>query len=90
MSRKTGQHLPGKYTVLALMDYYIPAHKAGGPIRTVANIVERLGDANWKRMRQYNVFVNFLLIIGSLCWNLAHLIPILRLRYNSNKFLKKD
>ncbi|HEX8650330.1 MAG TPA: glycosyltransferase family 4 protein [Pyrinomonadaceae bacterium] len=30
--------------VLILCDYYLPGYKAGGPIRTLANIVEHLGD----------------------------------------------
>lgn len=33
-----------KHKVLVLMDCYIPGHKAGGPIRTVSNMVEALGD----------------------------------------------
>ena len=30
--------------VLVFSDYYLPGYKAGGPIRTTANMVERLGD----------------------------------------------
>lgn len=30
--------------VLAVLDYYLPGYKAGGPVRTVANLIERLGD----------------------------------------------
>jgi glycosyltransferase involved in cell wall biosynthesis len=30
-------------TVLTLVDYYLPGYRAGGPVRTVANVVERLG-----------------------------------------------
>jgi glycosyltransferase involved in cell wall biosynthesis len=30
--------------ILALNDYYLPGFKAGGPIRSLANIVERLGE----------------------------------------------
>lgn len=30
--------------VLAFMSHYLPGYKAGGPIRTVANMVEALGD----------------------------------------------
>ena len=30
--------------VLILCDYYLPGYKAGGPIRTLSNIVEQLGD----------------------------------------------
>lgn len=30
--------------ILIIIDYYLPGFKAGGPIRTIANIVEALGD----------------------------------------------
>lgn len=30
--------------ILTLADYYLPGYKAGGPIRTIANLVDRLGD----------------------------------------------
>ncbi|HMQ34327.1 MAG TPA: glycosyltransferase [Chloroflexaceae bacterium] len=30
--------------VLALVDYYLPGYKSGGPLRTIANMVARLGD----------------------------------------------
>lgn len=30
--------------VLVLLDFYLPGYKAGGPLRTISNIVERLGD----------------------------------------------
>lgn len=33
-----------KKTVLILYDYYLPGYKAGGPIRTISNIVSRLSD----------------------------------------------
>jgi glycosyltransferase involved in cell wall biosynthesis len=33
-----------KPTILSLCDYYLPAYKAGGPPRSVANIVEQLSD----------------------------------------------
>jgi len=33
-----------KLIILAFADYYLPGYKAGGPIRTLANIVDRLGD----------------------------------------------
>ena len=33
-----------KLKILALVNYYLPGYKAGGPIRTLANMVERLGD----------------------------------------------
>lgn len=33
-----------KFKVFILGDYYLPGYKAGGPIRTLANLVERLGD----------------------------------------------
>ena len=30
--------------ILTLVDHYPPAYKAGGPLRSVSNLVERLGD----------------------------------------------
>lgn len=30
--------------ILVIIDYYLPGYKAGGPTRTIANMVERLGD----------------------------------------------
>lgn len=30
--------------VLVLLDYYLPGYKSGGPLRTIGNMVERLGD----------------------------------------------
>ena len=30
--------------MLTLIDYYLPGFNAGGPLRTVANMVDRLGD----------------------------------------------
>jgi glycosyltransferase involved in cell wall biosynthesis len=41
MSRDTTK----RPVVLAVVDYYLPGFKGGGPIRTIANLVERLGDA---------------------------------------------
>ena len=33
-----------KFAILTLVDFYLPGYKAGGPIRTLANMVDRLGD----------------------------------------------
>jgi len=33
-----------KLAILTLVQYYLPGYKAGGPIRTLANMVDRLGD----------------------------------------------
>ena len=30
--------------ILVLIDFYLPGYKAGGPLRTISNMVERLGD----------------------------------------------
>lgn len=30
--------------ILTFVDYYLPGFKAGGPLRTIANLVDRLGD----------------------------------------------
>lgn len=32
------------WRILVIIDHYLPGYKAGGPIRTIANMVERLGD----------------------------------------------
>ena len=31
-------------SVLALLDYYLPGYKSGGPLRSISNLVESLGD----------------------------------------------
>ena len=36
--------LSEKKKVLVFIDHYLPGYKAGGPIRTLANVVERLGE----------------------------------------------
>jgi glycosyltransferase involved in cell wall biosynthesis len=33
-----------KKTILCFTDYYLPGYKGGGPIQSIANLVERLGD----------------------------------------------
>lgn len=33
-----------KPIVLALVRYYLPGYKSGGPVRTIANLVDHLGD----------------------------------------------
>ena len=30
--------------ILCFVDYYLPGYKAGGPIRSIANLVEHLGN----------------------------------------------
>jgi glycosyltransferase involved in cell wall biosynthesis len=35
---------PGAMTILVPLDTYLPGYKAGGPIRSIANMVEALGD----------------------------------------------
>ena len=30
--------------ILVLIEYYLPGHKSGGPVRTVANMVDQLSD----------------------------------------------
>ena len=36
--------VPGNPVILALVDYYPPAFRAGGPTRSVPRIVDQLGD----------------------------------------------
>ena len=33
-----------RVTVLVFIGYYLPGYKAGGPVRSIANVVETLGD----------------------------------------------
>ena len=33
-----------KKTILCFVDHYLPGYKAGGPIQSIANLVENLGD----------------------------------------------
>jgi glycosyltransferase involved in cell wall biosynthesis len=35
---------PAHIRILALLEHYLPAYKAGGPLRTVENMVEQLGE----------------------------------------------
>jgi glycosyltransferase involved in cell wall biosynthesis len=35
---------PAPIRILALLEHYLPAYKAGGPLRTVGNMVEQLGE----------------------------------------------
>lgn len=37
-------HLQNKKKILIFIDWFLPAYKAGGPVRSVANIVTRLSD----------------------------------------------
>jgi glycosyltransferase involved in cell wall biosynthesis len=37
-------NVDSKKTILVFIDYYLPGSKGGGPIRSLANIVERLSD----------------------------------------------
>lgn len=38
-------HMKNKHvTLLVFIQYYLPGYKSGGPVRTIANLVDRLGD----------------------------------------------
>lgn len=39
-----GNERPARPVVLTFTRHYLPGYRAGGPIRTIANMVERLGD----------------------------------------------
>ncbi|RYE99486.1 MAG: hypothetical protein EOO77_35465, partial [Oxalobacteraceae bacterium] len=41
MNNPAGGNRP---TVLTFVGHYLPGYKAGGPIRSIANMVERMGD----------------------------------------------
>lgn len=45
-------------------------------------------EPNFKRMRRYNLLFNFLLIVGSCCWNLSHLVPTLKARFEVKNRLR--
>ncbi len=42
----------------------------------------------FKRMRRYNSFVNFILIITSCCWNIINIIPTLKSRYEVSRRIR--
>ena len=44
MSGEIGDRRRDKPSVLTLTEYYTPAYKFGGPIRTISNIVDRIGE----------------------------------------------
>ena len=46
-------------------------------------------DAFAKRIRRYNPFINFLLIVMSCGWNIFHIISTLRARWDSIRQIKK-
>lgn len=43
----------------------------------------------YKRMRRYNILTNLMLIVGSCCWNLSHLVPTLKARFDVKNRLRK-
>lgn len=49
----------------------------------------KVGDPNFKRLRRYNIVINFMLIIASCCWNLFYLPKTLWLRIYTNKLIQK-
>ncbi|MFH1477934.1 MAG: glycosyltransferase family 2 protein [Verrucomicrobiota bacterium] len=49
------------------------------------NIFRWRTDAHFKRIRRYNVVINFMLIIASCSWNLFYLPKTLWLRFHANK-----
>ena len=46
-------------------------------------------DPVLKRLRRYNIFVTFGLIIGSFCWNVLNIIPTLKARHKANRHIKR-
>lgn len=49
---------------------------------------KKKNDPNFKRLRRYNIIINFIMIIASCCWNMANIIPTLKSRYNSDKQIR--
>ena len=43
-SSDDGTEVPFRPTVLILVGYYLPGYKSGGPVRSISNFVEKLGD----------------------------------------------
>ncbi len=47
-------------------------------------------DPNYKRLRRYNIGINFVLILGSCLWNTINIFSTLRARNNATTELKKS
>jgi glycosyltransferase involved in cell wall biosynthesis len=43
-SPRPNERQPSPLTVLTFVPYYLPGYKSGGPVRSIANLVARLGD----------------------------------------------
>src|SRR5690606_23072653 len=41
---RAGEWKMGKPVILTFVHYYLPGYKSGGPVRTIANMVEHLSD----------------------------------------------
>ncbi len=41
---RDGLQLGARHTVLVLVDYYLPGYRAGGPLRSIHNMIEALGS----------------------------------------------
>lgn len=48
-----------------------------------------INNTVFKRMRRYNIAVNFTLIVASCCWNLFYLPKIISQRFYTNKLIQK-
>lgn len=46
-------------------------------------------DPVLKRMRRYNIFTSFILIVSSIFWNIIHIKQTLTSRYNTYRYIKK-
>ena len=45
-----------RITVLAFVACYLPGYKSGGPVRTITNMVEKLGDEFDFRIKSFTSF----------------------------------
>lgn len=52
-------------------------------------LTRKTNDPVLKRMRRYNIFVSFILIVASVCWNIINMNQTLTSRYKTNRQLKR-
>ena len=53
-------------------------------------LINKNDDPNYKRLRRYNIGINFILIIGSFLWNIINIFSTLKARNGVTDELKKN
>jgi len=53
-------------------------------------LINKNNDPNYKRLRRYNIGINFMLIIGSFLWNIINIFSTLKARNGAADELKKS